>query len=176
MSVICPAVCGLPSSCYRDILVCVTSGLSREVDEKCTLLGCYAASSGASCWCVVCLHTALEYFSSLARRPLCRLRSCGIWRWVCDVSKQRNDFVSKNLDVRQECHIVSYSARHSGTQPLSQPASQPTSQSVKQPVVQSASQPVSHSNSQPLSQPVSPSVNPPYCRETWFAYDQVSVY
>jgi hypothetical protein len=60
-------------------------------------------------------------------------------------------FVSKGLDVRQECHIFS--------QPLSLPTSQSVSQSVNQPVVQSASQSVSQEVNQPVVQTASQSVS-----------------
>jgi len=50
----------------RDLLVCVIAGFRREVDEKCALLGNYAAS------CVKFLPTFRENLSA----PLFRDQEC----------------------------------------------------------------------------------------------------
>jgi hypothetical protein len=93
---------------------------------------------------------------------------------LCSITLRRRHvegntaFVSKGLEVREECHIdtfrvskvaVGLTVSQSVSQPLSQPATQSTSHSVSQPLSQPLSQPATQSVSHSISQSAAQSVS-----------------
>jgi hypothetical protein len=55
------------SSLYNRIKVSVISGFRRDVDENCSVLGYYAASSGNSLPTLRCTETSVKYYRSTLR-------------------------------------------------------------------------------------------------------------